>query len=99
MAMTGMPYCLPGMPAYIPAGEETMDTLSDVLRAVRLSGAVMFVCEFTAPWSVWAPDSCDFAPMLISGAKRLVLFHVVTEGRCWVELENAPPVGLDAGDV
>jgi AraC-like DNA-binding protein len=97
--MTGTPICLPETPNYTPAGEERMDTLSDVLRAVRLSGAVLFVGEFSAPWSVWAPDSRMFAPMLIPGAKQLVLFHLIAEGRCWAELESESPVGLDAGDV
>ncbi len=76
-----------------------MDTLSDVLRAVRLSGAVLFVGEFSTPWSVWAPDSRLFAPMLIPGAKQLVLFHLIVEGTCWVELENESPCKLEAGDL
>ncbi len=28
----------------------TMDVLTDVLRVVRLSGAVIFVAEFSSPW-------------------------------------------------
>src|SRR5712692_5541661 len=76
-----------------------MDTLSDVLRAVRLSGAVLFVGEFSTPWSVWAPDSRLFAPMLIPGAKQLVLFHLIVEGTCWVELESESPCKLEAGDL
>src|SRR5260370_28821993 len=76
-----------------------MDMLSDVLRAVRLSGAVLFVGEFSMPWSVWAPDSRVFAPMLIPGAKQLVLFHLIVEGSCWVELESESPNKLEAGDL
>jgi hypothetical protein len=39
------------------------------------------------------------APFLVPGAKSLVFFHVVTEGRCWAELEGQEPLMLDAGDV
>lgn len=76
-----------------------MDLLSDVLRIVRLSGAVLFHGEFSAPWSVSAPDSAMMAPFLVPGAKRLILFHIVAEGRCWAEVEGIPPITLGPGDV
>lgn len=78
---------------------EAMDLLSEVLRAVRLSGALLFRGEFTSPWSLAAPDSRLAAPFLVPGAKSLVFFHVVTEGRCFVEMEGRQPLGLEAGDV
>lgn len=31
-------------------------------------------------------------------AERVVIFHLVTEGECWVELGDMPPVRLAAGD-
>ena len=34
-----------------------MDVLSDVLRVVRLSGAVFFTADFSSPWAVESPDS------------------------------------------
>jgi AraC-like DNA-binding protein len=76
-----------------------MDILSEVLRAVRLSGALLFRGEFSSPWSCSSPDSRMIAPFLVPGAKRLVFFHVVTEGRCWAEVENQEPLRLEAGDV
>ena len=34
-----------------------MDVLSDVLRVVRLSGALFFTAELSAPWALESPDS------------------------------------------
>jgi AraC family transcriptional regulator, alkane utilization regulator len=76
-----------------------MDVLSEVLQAVRLSGAMLFRGEFSSPWSCSASDSRMAAPFLVPGAKSLVFFHVVTEGRCWAEVENQEPLMLEAGDV
>jgi AraC-like DNA-binding protein len=76
-----------------------VDILSEVLRAVRLSGALLFRGEFSSPWSAWVPDSRMAAPFLVPGAKSLVFFHVIAEGRCWAEIEDREPLGLEAGDV
>jgi AraC family transcriptional regulator, alkane utilization regulator len=75
-----------------------VDPLSDVLRTLRLAGSMLFQAEFHAPWRVSTPASCDLAPMLDIGARQVVLFHVVVEGRCEVEIEGASR-GLEAGDV
>ena len=39
------------------------------------------------------------APVLVPGAKSLIFFHVVTEGRCFAEVENQEPIELGPGDV
>jgi AraC-like DNA-binding protein len=76
-----------------------MDILSEVLQAVRLSGALLFRGEFSSPWSCSASDSRMAASSLVPGARSLVFFHVVTEGHCWAEVENQQPLMLEAGDV
>ncbi|MGB5812565.1 MAG: AraC family transcriptional regulator [Polyangiales bacterium] len=76
-----------------------MDVLSDVLRTLRLSGAVLFRADFCAPWDVSSPGSGGLAEMLMPGAGRLVLFHVITGGECWAEVEGEPRVSLREGDV
>jgi hypothetical protein len=45
-----------------------MDVLSDVLRVVRLSGAVFFTAEFTSPWAVQSPPSDSLAAMILPDA-------------------------------
>ena len=39
-----------------------MDVLSDVLRVVRLSGAVFFTADFSSPWSIESPIPDMLAP-------------------------------------
>jgi AraC-like DNA-binding protein len=75
-----------------------MDVLSDVLKNVRLSGALLFFAEYRTPWCVSCPPSEMIAPLLVPGARRLVIFHIVIDGSCLVNKPDEPPVQLDAGD-
>jgi AraC-like DNA-binding protein len=75
-----------------------MDALSQTLRVVRLVGAIFLHGRFTAPWCYQSPHADTAAPMLEPTAERVVIFHFVTEGECWVELGDQPPVHLMAGD-
>jgi len=76
-----------------------MDALSETLRVVHLVGAIFIEGRYTAPWCFQSPSAEEAAPLLEPGAERVVIFHMVTEGECWVELEGQPPVRLGAGDV
>jgi AraC-like DNA-binding protein len=76
-----------------------MDALSETLRVVRLVGAIFINARFTAPWCYKSPRADSAAPLLEPGAERVVIFHLLTEGECYVEMEGAPPLKLVAGDV
>lgn len=76
-----------------------MDPLSDVLQVVRLSGAVFFTTDFSAPWAVASPPPDQLAALLIPGADCIALFHILAEGHCWVEMENSAPLAMSQGDV
>ena len=76
-----------------------MDALSEILRVVRLVGAIFINARFTAPWCYQSPSAGSAAPLLEPGAERVVIFHLITEGECYVELPNATPLRLSAGDV
>ena len=76
-----------------------MDVLSDVLRIVRLSGAVFFVAEFSSPWAVESPPSKTLAPFIMPSAECFTIFHVLAEGSCWVKVKGEPPLHMAAGDV
>jgi AraC family transcriptional regulator, alkane utilization regulator len=76
-----------------------MDVLSDVLRVVRLSGAVFFAGEFSSPWAFESPPSEKLAPLILPRAECLTIFHVLTEGKCWVKAKGEPPLEMAAGDV
>jgi AraC-like DNA-binding protein len=76
-----------------------VDTLSDVLRAVRLTGAVFFDVTACPPWCAEAPPSREIVAAVMPSAGHLIEFHVVTRGRCWAGLLGDAPVRLEAGDV
>jgi AraC-like DNA-binding protein len=76
-----------------------MDALSEVLRVVRLSSAIFFNARFTAPWCFSSPHADTVMETLHPGAERLVVFHLLTEGSCVLEVEGLAPTVLNAGDV
>lgn len=76
-----------------------MDALSETLRVVRLVGAIFIRARFTAPWCYHSPPADAAAPVLEPGAERVVIFHLITEGECVVEMQGQPPMNLVAGDV
>jgi len=76
-----------------------MDALSQTLRVVHLVGAIFINARFTAPWCYQSPSADTAAPFLEPGAERVVIFHLITEGECYVELGLDPPLLLKAGDV
>lgn len=76
-----------------------MDALSQTLRVVHLVGAIFINARFTAPWCYQSPSADTAAPFLEPDAERVVIFHLITEGECYVELGDDPPLQLSAGDV
>jgi len=75
------------------------DVLSEVLRTVRLTGALFFVVDASTPWVAGVPEASPLTPILLPGAEHLISYHIVTRGPCWGALPDEPPVRLDAGDV
>jgi AraC-like DNA-binding protein len=75
------------------------DTLSEVLRAVRLSGAVFFAIDASAPWVAEAPPAREIGELLLPGAEHVIEYHVVTRGSCWGGIVGEAPVRLETGDV
>ena len=76
-----------------------MDALSETLRVVRLVGAIFINAKFTAPWCYASPRADVAAPVLEPGAERVVIFHLITEGECVVEMPDGTATRLIAGDV
>lgn len=76
-----------------------MDVLSEVLKVIKLRGAIFFNAEFSAPWSFCSPPTSTLAPRLAPGATKLVLYHLVTEGRGYAWIDPSQPLLLEAGDV
>jgi AraC-like DNA-binding protein len=86
-----------------------MDVLSEVLRAVKLRGALFFNGEFSAPWCLQSVPSSSAAEYLMSlldnsGAaasrsERLIVFHFLTEGRAFAKLPDGHREELSSGDI
>jgi AraC-like DNA-binding protein len=76
-----------------------MDVLSDVLRVVRLSGAVFFTADFSSPWGLESPTPVALQSALMPEAECLVLFHILVEGECEVVCEGLPVTTMESGDV
>jgi AraC-like DNA-binding protein len=76
-----------------------VDVLSEVLRVVRLEGAVFFNGEFSAPWCLSEPRSTTIASYVSPEAGHLILYHYLTEGRAYAKLPGGRREELTAGDV
>lgn len=64
-----------------------VDPLGESLQLLRMSATLYSRCYFTAPWGLELPS---FQGML--------MFHVVTVGSCWLEVDGAEPRLLRQGD-
>lgn len=76
-----------------------MDTLSEVLRAVRLTGAIFFDVHASAPWVAETPAGKTVVAAMFPGSEHLISYHVITQGSCWACVEGEQPMKLSAGDI
>ncbi|HUI77377.1 MAG TPA: AraC family transcriptional regulator [Bryobacteraceae bacterium] len=76
-----------------------MDAFSEILSGVKLTGAVFFSAEFSAPWGFSTPPTNVIAAGLAPGAAHLVLYHFVIDGEALVQLVDGPSIELKPGDV
>jgi AraC-like DNA-binding protein len=76
-----------------------MDVLSEVLRVVKLEGALFFNGEFSAPWCLSSSRSTEAAHYLSRQAGHLIIYHFLTEGRAYARLHEGPREELIAGDI
>ncbi|WP_266157720.1 AraC family transcriptional regulator [Dyella silvatica] len=65
-----------------------VDPLGEALHFLRMSGTFYCRSEFTAPWGLALP------PM-----QHCLMFHVVTQGRCWLDMGDGTPLLLQQGDL
>jgi AraC-like DNA-binding protein len=77
-----------------------LDVLSDVLRAVRLTGAVFFDVNARAPWVAESPPTATICTKIMPNFERVISFHIMLDGWCWAQLadESNPPIKLQSGD-
>jgi AraC-like DNA-binding protein len=76
-----------------------MDALSELLRVIRLTGFAYIDVELTAPWAIQTPPPAAIAERLAPGAERIIPYHLVPEGECFVQIQGEAPVAVGAGEV
>ena len=96
---------MPGRPVHfadappLPFGV-CMDVLSEVLKAVKLDGALFYNAEYSAPWCFRAPASRTVAPYLFPECRHVIIYHLLTEGCGYAHVEgDGRPLHLSAGDI
>ena len=67
-----------------------MDALSEVLAAIRLTGAVFLEMELRAQWSYLTAPARKIADVLMPEADHVIPYHLVAEGTCYARLVDGP---------
>ena len=76
-----------------------MDALSELLRVLRLRGATYIDAELTAPWAIQTPPPAAIAERLAPGAEIVIPYHLVPEGKCFVQVGSDVPLAVAGGEV
>ena len=76
-----------------------MDVLSEVLKVVKLQGALFYNGEFSSPWSIRAASSQGLVRYFAPGTNNVIIYHLLTEGRASVRLDDGTSVQLKAGEI
>jgi Cupin len=58
-----------------------VDVLSDVLRVVRLSGAIFFDVEARAPWVATTPEAVSIGGKVMPQSEHVIMFHAIRRAR------------------
>jgi AraC-like DNA-binding protein len=75
------------------------DPLSDVLRAVKLTGALFFLIEASRPWGVEVPPAGRYAAAILPRARHVISYHVMLRGSAWVSIPGVAACRFETGDV
>ena len=76
------------------------EQIRDGLRCLQLSGAIFVSAHLTAPWCYESPAPAHLDKVLRPNGRRIILFHVFTEGQCVVQLASGgEPIEIIAGDI
>jgi len=75
------------------------DPLSQVLRTVKLTGALFFMVDATSPWGIEVPHAREFQSIILPGAQHVVSYHIALKGAGYAGVPGAAPIRFEAGDV
>jgi AraC-like DNA-binding protein len=80
-------------------GALSSPVLQDALARMRLEGAVFLRAEYREPWAYESFTADETAKILHPDSDRVILFHVVAGGTCWVAIGDGEKHWANAGDV
>lgn len=79
--------------------QRPVDPLTEILRAMRLTGGVFLEAAFTSPWCVVSrvtPEECaGYLPL----PRHIIAYHFVCEGEFSVRVDGAAPVTARRGEI
>jgi AraC-like DNA-binding protein len=75
------------------------DPLSEVLRTVKLTGALFFLVDATSPWGVEVPHAGVFGPIILPRAQHVISYHIALQGSGFASLRGTSPARFAAGDI
>ncbi|MFL6023547.1 MAG: cupin domain-containing protein [Marmoricola sp.] len=84
--------------AAVPDQDATAE-LSDAMSRLDVQGAIFLHGRYTESWAYRSVPGADAASMLAPGKSRVLLFHLITAGRCWVRVEGGERYWAEPGDV
>lgn len=89
-----------GTPASFAGTPDTCgyDALSNMLRAVRLTGSVFINARLSAPFGLMSPRRYD-AGTPMAHLKHISVFHLVAAGGCTIEIATGERRDVTAGDI
>jgi AraC-like DNA-binding protein len=76
-----------------------MDALSELLQVIRLDSAIYFHAELSAPCCLASPHSRLLAPILAHRGGHVIIYHLICDGRAYVQPQDEDRVALSAGDI
>jgi AraC-like DNA-binding protein len=82
-----------------PDRDPTSAVLRTALARLRLEGAIFLRAEYREPWAYESLTGPETAKILRPTADRVILFHVVADGACWVAVGDGDKHWARRGDV
>lgn len=75
------------------------DTLSDILRSLRLKGGIFLDARFTAPWCVLSHVTPHDVSQFVKEPAEIVTLHYVVSGQTYVGIGNDERMAVKEGEL
>src|SRR6201990_1909183 len=83
----------------VPEQRLASSVMQAALERLRLEGAVFLRAEYREPWAYESLTARETAKILQPDSDRVILFHVVAGGTCWVAVDDGDKHWARRGDV